>query len=115
MNLKGGKKKKPKKKFPRPKNPKSKKLRSKRKVKKKAKKKGQHAIYSIRQPRRRNILKPRSSFRSMSYSDSSSYSNIMGKENFKRSAQVDENRDGRRRGAKLRQNNDMIILEKYPN
>jgi hypothetical protein len=102
---KKGKKKKPPRTKPKPKRTSNKRKKGRR-------------LYSIRQPRKRNIINiggPRSSFQSMSYSDSSSYSNIMGKKDFKRRANINQNRDGRKRGARLYQDNDKTFIEKYPN
>lgn len=79
--------------------------------------------YSLHAPRllkkrpryslRRNI--PTQSFKSMSFMDSSSYSNVMGKEDFKRKVRGHKNIEGRESGIEVEQDNNLIRIKRYPN
>jgi len=62
---------------------------------------------------RRNM--PTQSFKSMSFMDSSSYSNIMGKEDFKRKVKGHKNIEGQESGIEVDQDNNLIRIKRYPN
>tara|TARA_Y100000768_G_scaffold387262_1_gene378002 strand:- start:1873 stop:2280 length:408 start_codon:yes stop_codon:yes gene_type:complete len=62
---------------------------------------------------RRNM--PTQSFKSMSFMDSSSYSNIMGKEDFKRKMRGHKNIEGQESGIEIDQDNNLIRIKRYPN
>jgi len=62
---------------------------------------------------RRNM--PTQSFKSMSFMDSSSYSNIMGKEDFKRKVRGHKNIEGQESGIEVDQDNNLIRIKRYPN
>ena len=80
-------------------------------------------IYSLHAPRllkkrpryslRRNM--PSQSFKSMSFMDSSSYSNVMGKEDFKRKMRGHKNIEGQESGIEIDQDNNLIRIKRYPN
>jgi len=78
--------------------------------------------YSVHMPRftnKRNrvgiIRRPaKPSFQSVSYSDASSYSNMMGTEDFKRRAMGRRNMDGILSGVNVDQDNDMIRIQRFP-
>ena len=78
--------------------------------------------YSVHMPRftnKRNrvgiIRRPaKPSFQSVSYSDASSYSNMMGTEDFKRRAMGRRNMDGKLSGVNVDQDNDMIRIQRFP-
>jgi|TARA_B110000211_G_C14038143_1_gene535524 hypothetical protein len=78
--------------------------------------------YSVHMPRftnKRNrvgiIRRPaKPSFQSVSYSDASSYSNMMGTEDFKRRAMGRRNMDGKLSGVNVDQDNDMIRIHRFP-
>jgi len=76
-----------------------------------------YKLLDIRQPHKRRLLvqEPTQSVQSVNISDRSSYSNIMGEEDYSRQSRIDENIDGLRRGAILKQRGDDIIIERYPN
>lgn len=79
--------------------------------------------YSVHKPsfhkrsiHKRSIHNPRynrNSFRSHMYTDSSSYKNIMGAQDYKRNVDVNENIDGLKRGMSLKQDNDNIFIQRY--
>ena len=79
--------------------------------------------YSLHAPRllkkrpryslRRNM--PTQSFKSMSFMDSSSYSNVMGKEDFKRKMRGHKNIEGQESGIEVDQDNNLIRIKRYPN
>ena len=126
-----GKKKGPKSK-PKPHNlkpSKKKKQQTKMKPKNKSKNKTTYTLsqpkkrrYSVHMPRftnKRNrvgiIRRPaKPSFQSVSYSDASSYSNMMGTEDFKRRAMGRRNMDGILSGVNVDQDNDMIRIQRFP-
>ena len=62
---------------------------------------------------RRNT--PTQSFKSMSFMDSSSYSNVMGKEDFKRKMRGHKNIEGQESGIEVDQDNNLIRIKRYPN
>ena len=62
---------------------------------------------------RRNM--PKESFKSMSFMDSSSYSNVMGKEDFKRKMRGHKNIEGQESGIEVDQDNNLIRIKRYPN
>ena len=80
-------------------------------------------IYSLHAPRllkkrpryslRRNM--PTQSFKSMSFMNSSSYSNVMGKEDFKRKMRGHKNIEGQESGIEVDQDNNLIRIKRYPN
>ncbi len=78
--------------------------------------------YSVHMPRftnKRNrvgiIRRPaKPSFQSVSYSDASSYSNMMGTEDFKRRAMGRRNMDGILSGVNVEQDNDMVRIQRFP-
>ena len=89
-----------------------------KKYTKKNKRKG---TFVISQPRKKQftvhrprLLKPRQSFKSMSFMDSSSYSNVMGNEDFKRQVKEHKNIEGRESGFNIDQDNNMIRIHQYP-
>ena len=80
--------------------------------------------YTIRQPRKKRYSlhaprllkrKPKRSFRSMSFMDSSAYSNIMGKQDFKRKVKGHKNIEGQESGIVVDQDNNLIHIQRYPN
>ena len=72
-------------------------------------------VRSMPNPMVRSMSNPMSSFKSMSLSDSSRYSNVMGEEDFKRRASSHKNNDGLEEGFVLDQDNDLINIRHYPN
>ena len=76
-----------------------------------------YKLLDIRQPHKRRLLvqEPTQSVQSVRYSDSSSYKKDMDREDYSRTARIDENIDGLRRGAIFKQRGDDIIIEQYPN
>jgi len=92
--------------------------------KKKKKKKQSQSLYTIRQPnkkktvaRKRKYNKPRQPkqpIQSFSMIDSSTYSNVMGEEDYKRKMRQHRYDDGRESGIIYDQDNDQIIIERYP-
>ena len=124
-----GKKKGPKSKPKPSKKKKKKKQQTKMKPKNKSKNKTTYTLsqpkkrrYSVHMPRftnKRNrvgiIRRPeKPSFQSVSYSDASSYSNMMGTEDFKRRAMGRRNMDGILSGVNVDQDNDMIRIQRFP-
>ena len=125
-----GKKKGPKSK-PKPHNLKPSKKKKKKKMKPKNKSKNK-TTYTLSQPKKRRysvhmprftnkrnrvgiIRRPvKPSFQSVSYSDASSYSNMMGIEDFKRRAMGRRNMDGILSGVNVDQDNDMIRIQRFP-
>ena len=125
-----GKKKGPKSK-PKPHNLKPSKKKKKKKMKPKNKSKNK-TTYTLSQPKKRRysvhmprftnkrnrvgiIRRPaKPSFQSVSYSDASSYSNMMGTEDFKRRAMGRRNMDGKLSGVNVDQDNDMIRIHRFP-
>jgi hypothetical protein len=125
-----GKKKGPKSK-PKPHNLKPSKKKKKKKMKPKNKSKNK-TTYTLSQPKKRRysvhmprftnkrnrvgiIRRPaKPSFQSVSYSDASSYSNMMGTEDFKRRAMGRRNMDGILSGVNVDQDNDMIRIQRFP-
>ena len=129
-----GKKKGPKSK-PKPHNlkPSKKKKKKKQQTKMKPKNKSKNkTTYTLSQPKKRRysvhmplftnkrnrvgiIRRPaKPSFQSVSYSDASSYSNMMGTEDFKRRAMGRRNMDGILSGVNVDQDNDMIRIQRFP-
>jgi hypothetical protein len=102
------------------KGPKSKPKKPKTHPKKHKKKISAKGRYTISQPKKRYTVhmprfrkrKPRSSFRSMSFSDESSYSNVRGKQDFKRRSTGKRNINGKRSGLELEQDNDRIRIQR---
>ena len=104
-----------------------------KKGKKKQLKDRRNLNYTIRQPRKKRyslhaprLLKkrpryslrrnmPTQSFKSMSFMDSSSYSNVMGKEDFKRKMRGHKNIEGQESGIEVDQDNNLIRIKRYPN
>jgi hypothetical protein len=70
-------------------------------------------LRSMSNPMVRSMSNPM--IRSMSLSDSSRYSNVMGEEDFKRRASSHKNIDGLEEGFVLDQDNDLINIRHYPN
>lgn len=100
---------------------KKKKPKKKKPVKKKSHRTKMRKNFTISQPRKKRYTvhaprlinnKPRSHFKSFISTDSSSYSNIMGEENFKRTMRRKKNVDGKISGFGLDQNNDDIRIFK---
>ena len=96
---------------------------SKPKSHNKHKKRPKKGRYTISQPKKKRYTvhmprifkrKPRSSFQSMSFNDASSYSNIRGKQDFKRRAMGRRNMDGKLSGLDLEQDNDKIRIQRFP-
>ena len=102
------------------------------------KKKGPKTSYTIRQPRKKrasvnvpkqvNVPKKvkksalraahddlRQALMEFSMDDTSSYSNIQGKENYKRKMRQKKSVDGQESGIIYDQDNDKIIIQQYPN
>ena len=91
------------------------------------------STYTIRQPHKKRysfhaprLLKkrpryslrrntPTQSFKSISFMDSSSYSNVMGKEDFKRKMRGHKNIEGQESGIEVDQDNNLIRIKRYPN
>ena len=111
------------------------KVKSKNKKKKKKNQKHRQNEYTIRQPRKKKMSfhiprlkqplqtmrksnklsrKPERHVQSFSMIDSSSYSNIMGQEDYKRKMGQHRYDDGRESGIIYDQDNDKIIIERYP-
>ena len=87
----------------------------------KHKKRPKKGRYTISQPKKRyTVHMPRfskrkpTSFQSLSFSDSSSYSNMMGKKKYKRRAIKKQNINGNLSGIEFKQDDDRLRVKIFP-